>query len=66
MAKCHFERIEAATQRTTSARPGFQSLIDSDLIARRKYTEMFRFAQHDIAIHEMIRGNSDCGLRIFD
>ena len=53
MAKCHSERSE-------------ESLISSDLIARRKYTEMFRFAQHDIAIYEMIRGNSDCGLRILD
>ena len=27
MSSCHSERSEAATQRTKSARPGFQSLI---------------------------------------
>jgi hypothetical protein len=51
--KCHSERSE-------------ESLISPDLIARGKYTEMFRFAQHDSAIYEMIPRDSDCGFRILD
>jgi hypothetical protein len=38
---------EAATQRTKSARPGFQSLINCVANVRTNQPEMFRFAQHD-------------------
>jgi hypothetical protein len=56
---CHSERSEAATQRTKSARPGFQSLINCEANVRTNQPEMFenlascfrislqRFAQHD-------------------
>ena len=44
---CHSERSKAATQRTKSARPGFQSLIDLIGQPTIRQPEMFRFAQHD-------------------
>src|SRR6266550_8132971 len=55
---CHSERSEAATQRTKSARPGFQSLIFYGPVAHKNKPRCFASLNMTLAIYRCPDGQS--------